>query len=404
MIERVRKVRKFRAFSDWTCSSGLPSFKDVNLIYGLNGSGKSTLASLLRATVSDASWSSGLEVDVLDAGTSRRLKQADDPIWQSLRVFNRDYVLENLEFEEALGGSAQPLLVLGKENVDAAKPRKRCQDDIDDADKALPELNGAIKTLTTRKSNLLRDRARLISSELGTLGGRYDSRRYDATALTKVLDGDGSTATSSDIEKDLQVVGEKPLPPLDLPASVEFSAGDLIVRVRDALALAATSEAISEFVQHPDWQSWVESGLTLHADHETCIYCDGPVSPERKRALAAHFDASLRELQTVVSGLQSQIQQLRVQSAAASSGLPKATELFQGLNTEYKTALSAAKVQEVEFEKCLDWLDGLLVSKLGSLFTAQESGAEIGLSALSFKEVADVMVNPDRSREIRDCS
>jgi len=64
------------------------------LIYGINGSGKSTFASLLREAAGDTSWSSGLEIDVNDAGQLRRVNQASDPVWQALRVFNRDYVNE----------------------------------------------------------------------------------------------------------------------------------------------------------------------------------------------------------------------------------------------------------------------------------------------------------------------
>ncbi|MGP8149173.1 MAG: hypothetical protein ACLPXU_00510, partial [Acidimicrobiales bacterium] len=59
-----------------------------------NGSGKSTFASLLREAAGDTSWSSGLEIDVNDAGQLRRVNQASDPVWQALRVFNRDYVNE----------------------------------------------------------------------------------------------------------------------------------------------------------------------------------------------------------------------------------------------------------------------------------------------------------------------
>jgi len=64
------------------------------LIYGIGGSGKSTFASLLREAAGDTSWSSGLEIDVNDAGQLRRVNQASDPVWQARRVFSRDYVNE----------------------------------------------------------------------------------------------------------------------------------------------------------------------------------------------------------------------------------------------------------------------------------------------------------------------
>jgi hypothetical protein len=74
MITRINRVREYRVFQRWAWTHDVPDFSTVNLIYGINGTGKSTLASLLRDTIFDDAWQTGLDVSITDDdGKQRRL-------------------------------------------------------------------------------------------------------------------------------------------------------------------------------------------------------------------------------------------------------------------------------------------------------------------------------------------
>jgi len=391
VIAKIRKVRDFRGFKNWTSPSLLPDFKDINLIYGANGSGKSTFASLLQGAATDSSWTSGLEVDVRDASETRQVGHATDPIWRQIRVFNSEYVRENLDFTEAVGGTAQPLLVLGKENVAAAQTRERCEVEIAAADAELPQVDARLRALQSSRAALLRDRARLISTELGTLGGRYDSRKYNALVLTKELGKKSTSNLASDLARDRQVVKEQALSSQPVPAVDFFSAAPITPRVKALLEERVTSAGLTELVENPDQHSWVEAGLALHGGRNTCIYCEGHITPERQVALEAHFDDSLRSLQGKISGLQTEIGAIRRDAQRTLAGMPKPTELFQSVREEYSKELAELHVQAEEWQVYLDWLDSHLAAKSNALFRSQALSPPAGTPLLELHKAKELL-------------
>ncbi|MGD0876235.1 MAG: AAA family ATPase [Acidimicrobiales bacterium] len=396
MINKIRRVRSFRSFQNWTPPSGLPVFEAINLIYGINGSGKSTFASLLQNAQLDIDWASGLEVDVSDvSGASRQAKDASDSVWQTIRVFNREYVDQNLSFEAKLGGTAQPLLVLGKANVEQEQQRKDAEMRLAAAEAGLPTANTELQRANKAVNDLLTEHARIIASELGSVGGRYAERSYTARTLRAELDrprgADGEDEI--DIAHELAVVQEQPSPPRDLPVATKVSIRGLVDDVRGILRETATSKALSDLVDHPDWQRWVETGLALHADRDTCIYCEGRLDPERQTRLEAHFDESLRKLQLQMSTVLTQLGEARTKSSETLSGLPREGELFKSLRSEFKTALTKVTTVSKGLLETINVLERALQKKSGSLFTAQELTLDEPVDEIDFTEVRELLKN-----------
>lgn len=111
-IKRIDHIRGFGSFKDWECDTDLPDFKRYNLIYGWNGSGKTTLSRLLRSIETGRSHdiaddeTMAYELTLTDGRTidSSSMQQ----LGGTLRVFNQDYVSDNLRFDE--GAQTSPLL------------------------------------------------------------------------------------------------------------------------------------------------------------------------------------------------------------------------------------------------------------------------------------------------------
>ena len=47
MIKKLKKIKNFGVFSNYTCNSDLRDFEEKNIIYGWNYSGKTTVSRLI---------------------------------------------------------------------------------------------------------------------------------------------------------------------------------------------------------------------------------------------------------------------------------------------------------------------------------------------------------------------
>jgi len=120
MITKIEKIKNLGIFTDYKWDSNLPEFKRFNLIYGWNGSGKTALSQLF------ASFETGkseiypeLEYEIQTADGNFTQKNVFNT---KIRVFNQEYISENIEI---LSGKAKPIFILGKENKELADAIKQ---------------------------------------------------------------------------------------------------------------------------------------------------------------------------------------------------------------------------------------------------------------------------------------
>src|ERR1017187_4437101 len=100
MIRTIQSIKRFGIFNNFLWPAGLPEFKQFNLIYGWNYSGKTTLSRAFRCFEHKK-----VHTDFVDAQV--QLKAANGTVHDLsaphtapvFRVFNSDFVRENLRFE-----------------------------------------------------------------------------------------------------------------------------------------------------------------------------------------------------------------------------------------------------------------------------------------------------------------
>jgi wobble nucleotide-excising tRNase len=115
MIGKIRRIRSFGSYVDFDWPAELCEFKRFNVFYGWNYSGKTMLSRIFRCFENKT-----LHPDFPSA--EGQLICADNAAYTlggpgclvEIRVFNSDFVRENLKFDE---GSAAPVLVLGVEDI-----------------------------------------------------------------------------------------------------------------------------------------------------------------------------------------------------------------------------------------------------------------------------------------------
>jgi len=176
MITKIEKIKNLGIFTDYKWDSNLPEFKRFNLIYGWNGSGKTTLSQLFASFETDKSEIyPELEYKIQTDGGDFTQKNIFD---KKIRVFNQDYISENIEI---LSGKAKPIFILGKENKELADTIKQ-DEKILYGDREKKGDIGKIKELDQKKKELERkkkekgkhftDVAKIISTNTSGVSAR----------------------------------------------------------------------------------------------------------------------------------------------------------------------------------------------------------------------------------------
>lgn len=102
MIKRIKNIKKLGIFDNYSVDANLQEFNEKNIVYGWNYSGKTTLSRLFsfldKDTAIDSEFSTAeFEVELTDTTKITHENRNNSPL--SVKVFNSDFVRENLRFE-----------------------------------------------------------------------------------------------------------------------------------------------------------------------------------------------------------------------------------------------------------------------------------------------------------------
>ena len=120
MLKAFEKIRHFGVFNAYARPKDIEDFSELNLIYGWNYSGKTTLSRVLR-TIEKKSLHpdySKAEFEISTDGGPPITESSLSTATQKVRVFNSDFVKENLSWD---GKALEPILLLGAQSIEAQK-------------------------------------------------------------------------------------------------------------------------------------------------------------------------------------------------------------------------------------------------------------------------------------------
>ena len=161
MITKINKIKDFGVFKNFNGSS-LPDFKTFNLIYGWNYSGKTTLSRVFRCLEKGK-----LHSDYLTATfemENETIKYDNNFVVKpNIRVFNSDFVKENLKWDS---DNFEPIFLLGEENIELQRELKHKENELAIAETELEEANRLRTEKQIRLNTTLTNKARDISNLL----------------------------------------------------------------------------------------------------------------------------------------------------------------------------------------------------------------------------------------------
>lgn len=339
MIKKIDKIKNLGIFSDYHWNSQLPEFKRFNLTYGWNGSGKTTLSQLFALLENGKSEIyPDLEYKILtDEGDFTH----NTPYNKQIRVFNQDYISENIDI---ISGKAKPIYILGKENKELVK-------DIKEDEKTLkgdPDKEGdlgKLKELELKKKEIERkekekgkqftDIAKIISSNTSGVSARNYRKNNAVQAFAKL----NAKQILSDEEKNRFSLTlkqqEKPILNELTSNNIKKNANSIILDSQSLLKCTVETVMIERLKENADISKWVEDGLELHTIKKTanCEFCNRPLPKERISDLSAYFNDADKKLKDDINILLGKIENLHT-TIKDLNVLDKAN-LYDELQKEY---------------------------------------------------------------------
>lgn len=338
MLKKIQHIKKLGVFDDFSWDSevknkggAVQNFVDINIIYGRNYSGKTTLSRIARAletrTLSDKYGAPSFQLKFADNSdvTLAALTTHD----KNIRVFNEDFIRDNLRFITNPDDSIEPFAILGDDNNKIEKEIEALEEELGSsiegqetglfADKKQAAVAYSNAFASHKQSNeslekQLGDKATNKDIGIKYKPERFGDQNYTITKLkadiTTVSSPDFQPLTSEQVSEHEKLIDEKVLPAIPKFSSPQLSFLSLALEVETLVTKPISeSDKIQTLVKDAVLNRWVNEGRSHHRNkHEKCAFCDNEISTERWAELDKHFDEESEQLEKSIDALLAKIE------------------------------------------------------------------------------------------------
>ncbi len=343
-VKRIDIIKNMAIFKDfqWTLSirdggNNIVELKKINILYGRNYSGKTTLSRIFRAlevgALSEKYSTAEFKLSFDDGGIATQSSLTGHG--QVIRVFNEDFVRDNLRFivdeEKAINAFA----ILGEDNTKLEQEIEKYEAELGneeeksgllgelfEAKEKLRESQTAYRNKETNLKNKLTDKANNQDTGIKhnkLFGDPTYERRKIENDIKTVNASDYRQLTSEQVDNFCKLLKEEPKPEIpELPTfNLQYSA--IILRAKELIEKKIQLSApIQELLNNAALAEWVRKGRSLHKnERNTCAFCGNDLPGDLWEKLDNHFNRESEELRQELKTLlesidreQSQVQNL----------------------------------------------------------------------------------------------
>jgi len=365
-IKTIGNLATFKNFN-WDISvkdkSGVRDFLKHNIIYGRNYSGKTTISRIARALengILSNKYDNPQFTVVMEDG-----KEINETSFaytkQIIRVFNEDFVKENLRFIVNPDEDVEPFAVLGEDNVkiekDIIEIKKELGTDEEEKETGLykqrKEYLDSQKTANTayQKTNSEFEKSLTAKATDKKIGIKYKPDLYGdqnytivklkndievvlKNSYTPINDEERETYKGQTQETALQSVGVIP--------DVQLSIVDLSDKAKTAIEkVVGKSGKIEELTKNAILNKWVQDGFEkIHSeDHSECAFCGQSISNDRWVELEKHFDEESKNFENEIDKLLEQIE--KEENSIKAISIVEPDKFYSSFHKELKTTSTA---------------------------------------------------------------
>jgi wobble nucleotide-excising tRNase len=300
--------------------NNIAEFKKINILYGRNYSGKTTLSRIFRSletgSISDKYSSPEFQLN-LD-GSAHITHNSLRGHGQSIRVFNEDFVKENLHFIVDDDSAINSFAILGEDNAKLEEEISIHETELGTEEKKSGLIGEMSKTeqifrqakitYGSKKSDLkgkLSDKANKVGTGIKH-NKAYGDANYNVikinTDISVVTEGSYTLCSTEQSEKHHELLKEEPKDEIveSTPFSLKYSS--LVTTSRELLEKnIKASEPIKELLSDAALSTWVRNGRLHHEGKKThCSFCGNDLPKSLWEKLDKHFNKQSEELRSAI--------------------------------------------------------------------------------------------------------
>lgn len=399
MISKISYIKNFAVFQDFNwdnsicdADGNILEFKKNNIIFGHNYSGKTTLSrivrSLERKKLPEKYDNPQFSIKINDVDIKEtELETCSDTI----RVFNEDFVRENLAFiTNPDDASIVPFAVVGEGNVEITTKINDINDELGDEGKEEGHVKTKLYKEQEEKANAYQEAKKAYDDAQNSLnyklsqkanGDREHSIKYDpiygmpaytfnalVRDINEILNTSYKPLTKEETQQKKEMVREEAKNNISEPKQLKISFEDINKTVRGLLSRkAGKSEKIEELVKDAALQKWVEQGKLLHQGKRTvCAFCGQEIHKNRWEQLEKHFDTEFAEINKSLDAQYKELQEL-INQVNACYALNK-TEYYSNLSSDIDSFTAKWESLKTNIISYLKTLQEQIEGKRGKLF------------------------------------
>ena len=382
----------YNNFSWETCIGKNETFRKLNIIYGRNYSGKTTLARVFKCFEDNILHKNytgcGFNITLSDGSIVKSNNLSEFSKSFKLRVYNTDFVKENLSWIHNDDGSIKPFTILGAKNIELDKRIKEFDENLGSIegktgllfDYAVKneEVSAAQKTLGLKKEQL-QDKLTKRANDKIKINRNYfiatpNKKTYtirDIEAEIEIIKTDLNkyTLQIDKVEELQNVLKENQLEDIPLlksskPKFLEHynESNDLLKRK------IKPTNPIQDLLNDNLLQEWVRQGINLHKDKRTtCGFCNNPISTDLWAKLNEHFSKESDEIRETINQKISILEQS--QKALMGFITVNKNQFYKSFQNEYESIIQNWTTTQKAYSSNIGIIISYLIKRRDNIFS-----------------------------------
>jgi wobble nucleotide-excising tRNase len=383
-VKKIDLIKNMAVFHDfrWASSvkddgNNIAEFKKINILYGRNYSGKTTLSRIFRAleTGSVSDKYSSPEFQLSFEGGITATQDSLTSHGQVVRVFNEDFVRDNLRFIVDDEQTINSFAILGEDNTKLEEEIEKHESGLgneEDKSGLIGELLGADEKLKGAqkahgdKSSELEKKLSDKANKAGT-GIKHNKAFGDAIYNVTKIKKDISTVakdtysplTDEQVGKFHDLLREEPKTEISESSSFNLQYTVITSKAKELIEKKIqASDPIQELLNDAALASWVRTGRGHHQKkRDKCAFCGSDLPEDLWEKLDKHFNQESEELRQALETLLGSIERersrvpnlLKIKNSDFYSNftadLDSLAEQLSTLSTSYSQSLDSIKEQ-----------------------------------------------------------